>query len=130
MRMLRYGALCALCSLTPLIACGPTPEPQPAPREQPRERTRPVQRPQTSGKIPVKTTLAHVGLDVTVLDRKVKPCDDFYKFACGGWIKRTKIPGDKPRWVRAATADRLRLTDMVRRRAYESLLEKRQRHPR
>ncbi|XP_035223651.1 neprilysin-2-like, partial [Stegodyphus dumicola] len=29
------------------------------------------------------------------LDETAKPCDDFYKFACGGWIKRQNIPEDK-----------------------------------
>lgn len=28
----------------------------------------------------------------------VKPGDDFFEFANGGWIKNTKMPGDKTRW--------------------------------
>ena len=44
------------------------------------------------------TTLAAVGLDGQALDRSVRPCQDFYRFACGGWIKRARIPGDKARW--------------------------------
>ncbi|XP_015116946.1 neprilysin-2 isoform X2 [Diachasma alloeum] len=29
------------------------------------------------------------------MDRDVEPCDDFYKFACGGFLKDTLIPDDK-----------------------------------
>ena len=26
------------------------------------------------------------------MDRSVKPGDDFFRYGCGDWIKRTKIP--------------------------------------
>ena len=39
-------------------------------------------------------------LDVSALDRGVQPCDDFYRFACGGWIAATPIPPDRPAWFR------------------------------
>lgn len=29
------------------------------------------------------------------MDREVEPCDDFYDFACGGFLKSTIIPDDK-----------------------------------
>ncbi len=37
-------------------------------------------------------------LDLTSLDRTVDPCNDFYKFSCGGWIKRNPIPADQAAW--------------------------------
>ena len=41
------------------------------------------------------------GPDEAALDRAVQPCDDFYQFACGGWIKSTAIPDDESRWSRS-----------------------------
>jgi putative endopeptidase len=42
-------------------------------------------------------------LDESALDHTVSPCDDFYQFACGGWLARTEIPPDKPMWSRGFT---------------------------
>src|ERR1039458_167997 len=37
-------------------------------------------------------------LDLGDLDRSVDPCEDFYKFSCGGWQKNNPIPADQARW--------------------------------
>ncbi|MCP4444326.1 MAG: M13 family metallopeptidase [Myxococcales bacterium] len=51
--------------------------------------------------LPVEnTTLGAVGLDGSALNRDVNPCDDFYEFACGGWLANTEIPSDKSRYGR------------------------------
>jgi putative endopeptidase len=36
------------------------------------------------------------GFNLANLDRSVSPCDDFYEFSGGGWMKSHPIPGDHP----------------------------------
>jgi len=40
------------------------------------------------------------GFDPAAMDRSVPPCDDFYRFACGGWLARNPVPADRPRYGR------------------------------
>jgi len=61
-------------------------DPGPGPGPGPGQPTKPV----------TTATLASIGLDPDALDRKADPCDDFYQFACGGWIAKTEIAADKP----------------------------------
>ena len=38
------------------------------------------------------------GVDSSLLDRSVRPQDDLYQFAVGGWLAATSIPEDRPAW--------------------------------
>ena len=38
------------------------------------------------------------GLGLDLMDKSVKPSDDFFKFVNGTWLKNTDIPADKTRW--------------------------------
>ena len=84
-----------LLAATPLVvaACGAEPPP-------------PMVPPPTTAVPPVPSAAAAYDPDLTgpdgaALDRSTSPCDDFYQFACGGWMKATPIPEDEASWVRS-----------------------------
>ncbi len=39
--------------------------------------------------------------DLSIFDTKVDPCENFYQYACGGWIAQNSIPSDMPSWDRS-----------------------------
>jgi len=38
------------------------------------------------------------GINLDLMDKSVKPNDDFFRFVNGTWLKNTDIPADKTRW--------------------------------
>jgi putative endopeptidase len=52
------------------------------------------------------------GIDLSNFDRSVKPCEDFNRFANGGWLAKSSIPPEYPSWgtvqiLREHTLDQL-----------------------
>ena len=46
-----------------------------------------------------------VRFDVKAMDKAADPCEDFYQFACGNWLKNNPIPPDQSRWGRFSELD-------------------------
>ncbi len=61
---------------------------------------------------------APTGIDLGAIDRAAQPCNDFYQYACGTWMKNNPIPADQAGWGRFnELADR-------NRRVLRTILEK------
>ena len=87
-------ALAACSTTTPPSTAKPAVEARPAPP--PLAAPAPAAPAAAAASLPMP-----VGLDASAMDLKVDACDDFYRYACGGWNDRTEIPADRSRWVRS-----------------------------
>lgn len=51
---------------------------------------------------PAPTVMAGAsGVDMSALDKSVSPCEDFFSYACNGWVKAHPIPDDEASWMRS-----------------------------
>ncbi len=99
----------AACAGSSKSSASPTPSPVPPetsgtaespPAPAPVAEAAPTPEPPDPNKKQVKMSLAEVGLDPAAMDTTANPCEDFYQFACGGWLAKTEIPADKSNWGR------------------------------
>lgn len=38
---------------------------------------------------------------LATMNPRQEPCQDFYEYACGGWLREAQIPADQTRWMRS-----------------------------
>jgi predicted metalloendopeptidase len=53
---------------------------------------------QTASKAATPDEAAVHGIDPADMDRTARPCDDFYRYADGGWQQKNPIPPEYPSW--------------------------------
>lgn len=45
-----------------------------------------------------ETSRSKPGINISEMDKKTSPADDFYRFVNGTWLDKTEIPNDKTEW--------------------------------
>ena len=105
--MRRFSLVWSVPMVALAAACGAS---QDAPQTPPPAASAPVTPPVASAAPPVVAPHAPApplppGIETASIDARVAPCDDFFKYACGGWIEAHPIPEDQASWGRFRTID-------------------------
>lgn len=87
-----YSTATVLTTCALLLACDRPQAPPAAPAAP--SAPPPIQRPSLVAREAVGASV------VSAIDTTVDPCTDFYQYACGGWLRKTRLPPDKPRYGR------------------------------
>jgi predicted metalloendopeptidase len=95
--------------ITFAAACGGE-SPQPVPPPAPIATTPPVSTADTAK----NETVIKAKPDASLVDPSVSPCDDFFQYACGTWIKNTEIPADEASWYRSFSVIRDRNEEILK----------------
>ncbi|HET9621227.1 MAG TPA: M13 family metallopeptidase [Kofleriaceae bacterium] len=94
-----------LAAAAAAAACGSHTAPTAVATAEPPRPSAPVDDTPTAPAKPITMkSLTAIGLDPGALDRTSDPCDDFFQFACGGWIQRTQIAADRTEQMRVFEA--------------------------
>jgi putative endopeptidase len=89
------------CLVVALAACGSTPNTVAPPAAAPVPAPDPTTSPLPTSHLepaPHKMSLAETGIVPAWIDTTADPCQDFFAYACGGFVKSTVIPSDRATW--------------------------------